>query len=66
MKITEMNNCIGKMRKCYKFDDDKTDIWLGDIVSKSDRCVTVCTVDENGTQIEMSRHVDELKEKVYE
>lgn len=66
MKITEMNNCIEEMRKCYKFDDDKTDIWLGDIVSKSDRRVTVCTVDENGTQIEMSRHVDELAEKVYE
>lgn len=26
MKITEMNNCIEEMRKCYKFDDDKTEI----------------------------------------
>ena len=26
MKITEMNNCIEEMRKCYKFEDDKTEI----------------------------------------
>ena len=26
MKITEMNNCIEKMRECYKFDDNKTEI----------------------------------------
>lgn len=26
MKISEMNNCIEKMRECYKFDDDKTEI----------------------------------------
>lgn len=25
MKITEMNNCIEEMRKCYKFEDDKTE-----------------------------------------
>lgn len=29
MKITEMNNCIEEMRKCYKFEDDKTEIRLG-------------------------------------
>lgn len=23
MKITEMNNCIEEMRKCYKFEDEK-------------------------------------------
>lgn len=23
MKISEMNNCIEKMRECYKFDDNK-------------------------------------------
>ena len=28
MKITEMNNCIDKMRECYSFDDDKTEIRL--------------------------------------
>ena len=28
MKITEMNNCIEEMRKCYKFEDDKTEIRL--------------------------------------
>lgn len=28
MKITEMNNCIEEMRKCYRFEDDKTEIRL--------------------------------------
>lgn len=61
MKIAEMNNCIEKMRKCYKFDDDKTEIRLNIVSSGSDRYVSVCTTDENGTQIEMSRYADELK-----
>lgn len=61
MKITEMNNCIEKMRKCYNFNDDKTEIRLGDMISGLDKCVTVCTKDENGTQIEMTRYADELK-----
>lgn len=63
MKITEMNNCIEKMRECYKFDDDKTEIILGNIPSGGyDRYVTVGTRDENGTQIEMTRRADELKQ----
>lgn len=62
MKITEMNNCIEKMRKCYNFDDDKTEIILGDMTSKSARCVNVYTKDENGTRIEMTRYADELVE----
>lgn len=63
MKITEMNNCIEEMRKCYKFEDDKTEIRLGSIQSGGcGRCVTVGTMDENGTQIEMTRHADELKQ----
>nr|DAQ34622.1 MAG TPA: hypothetical protein [Caudoviricetes sp.] len=61
MKITEMNNCIEKMRDCYKFDDNKTEIRLGDMISGFDKYVTVCTRDENGTQIEMTRHADELE-----
>lgn len=67
MKITEMNNCIEEMRKCYKFEDDKTEIRLGNIPSGGcDRCVTVGTMDENGTQIEMTRRADELnKERGY-
>lgn len=65
MKITEMNNCIEEMRKCYKFDDDKTEIRIGDMISGSNRYVTVGTRDENGTQIEMTRYADELVEKVY-
>ena len=27
-----MNNCIEKMRECYKFDDDKTEILIGDMI----------------------------------
>ena len=61
MKITEMNNCIEKMRKCYNFDDDKTEIRLGDMISGLDKYVTVCTTDENGTQVQMKRRTDELK-----
>lgn len=49
MKIAEMNNCIEEMRKCYNFDDDKTEITLGDATSSSARCVNVYTRDENGT-----------------
>lgn len=64
MKIIEMKNCIEKMRECYKFDDDKTEIRLGDLMSGGNgRCVSVATKDENGTQIEMSRYADELVEK---
>ena len=61
MKITEMNNCIKKMRECYKFDDDKTEIRLGDM--GNGRHVSVATRDENGTQIEMTRYADELVDK---
>ena len=63
MKITEMNNCIEKMRECYKFDDDKTEILLGDLRDcGAGRTVTVYTEDSNGTKIEMSRRADELVE----
>lgn len=66
MKISEMNNCIEKMRECYKFEDDKTEIRLGNISSGGcDRCVTVGTRDENGTQIEMTRIADRLEEADY-
>lgn len=60
MKISEMNNCIEEMRKCYKFDDNKTEIRLGNMTSN--RYVTVGTRDENGTQIEMTRYADELEQ----
>lgn len=63
MKISEMNNCIEEMRDCYKFDDNKTQIRIGDIMSGSNRYVTVCTRDENGTQIEMTRRADELNKE---
>lgn len=63
MKISEMNNCIEEMRKCYKFDDNKTEIRLGNISSGGcDIYVSVCTMDENGTQIEMTRRADESEE----
>ena len=62
MKITEMNDCIEKMRDCYKFDDEKTEIRLGNLSDGiNTRCVSVATRDDNGTLIEMSRYVDELK-----
>lgn len=60
MKISEMNNCIEKMRECYRFKDDEAEIRIGDIKSISSRYVTVCTKDDNGTQIEMTRYADEL------
>ena len=60
MKISEMNNCIEKMRECYKFDDDKTEIRLVNAISHDDKCVYISTRDENGTKIEMTRYVDEL------
>lgn len=63
MKITEMNNCIEEMRKCYKFNDDKTEIRLGDMINGSNRYVAVGTMDENGTQIEMTRRADELNKE---
>ena len=66
MKITEMNNCVEEMRKCYKFEDDKTEIRLGSIQSGGcGRCVTVSTMDENGTHIEMTRTADRLEEADY-
>ena len=64
MKISEVNNCIEEMRKCYKFEDDKTEIRLGSIPSGGcGRHVSVSTRDENGTQIEMTRYAGELVEK---
>lgn len=63
MKITEMNNCIEEMRKCYKFEDDKTEIRLGIMPrGRCDRYVSVSTMNENGTQIQMTRYADELVE----
>lgn len=57
-----MNNCIEEMRKCYKFEDDKTEIRIGDMMRGSNRYVTVGAWDENGTQIEMTRRADELEQ----
>lgn len=56
MKISEMNNCIEEMRKCYNFKDDETEIRLADMISHDDKCVCVSTKDENGTKIEMTRY----------
>ena len=66
MKMSEINNCIEKMRKCYKFEDDKTEIRLGDLRDMGNgRYVSVATMDENGTQIEMTRIADRLEETDY-
>ena len=61
MKITEMNNCIEKMRECYRFNDDKTEIRLGSVCDCGNgRTVEVMTEDSNGTRINMTRYADEL------
>lgn len=58
MKISEMNNCIEEMRKCYNFKDDETEIRLTNVISHDDKCVYISTIDENGTQIEMTKYLD--------
>lgn len=63
MKITEMNNCIEKMRECYRFKDDETEIRLVNAISHDDKCVYISTRDENGTKIEMAKDIDEKKEE---
>lgn len=63
MKISEMNNCIEEMRKCYNFKDDETEISLTNAVNYDNKCVYVSTKDENGTRIGMSKYVDEKKEE---
>ena len=61
MKITEMKNCIEKMRECYKFNDDKTEIRLGSMCDCGQgRIVEVLTEDINGTRINMTRYADDL------
>lgn len=60
MKISEMNNCIEEMRKCYNFKDDETEIGLVHEIGYDDKCVCVSTKDENGTTIVMTRHVAKL------
>lgn len=56
MKISEMNNCIEEMRKCYNFKDDETEIGLVTEIGYDDKCVLISTRDENGTKIEMTRY----------
>lgn len=63
MKITEMNNCIEEMRKCYNFKDDETEIRLTDMTSNYDKYVCISTRDKNGTLIEMTRYAEKLVEE---
>lgn len=62
MKISEMNECIATMRNCYNFKDDETEIRLVNAVNYEDKYVYISTKDENGTQIEMTRRANELKQ----
>lgn len=62
MKISEMNKCIAAMRDCYNFKDDETEIRLVNAVNYDERCVYISTKDENGTQIEMTKRANELKQ----
>ena len=60
MTIHEMNVCIEKMRKCYKFNDYTTAIefepnFLG---CEKNASVTVYTRDQNGTEIKTTKKVD--------
>lgn len=62
MKISEMNKCIAAMRDCYNFKDDETEIRLVNAVNYEDKYVYISTKDKNGTQIEMTRRANELKQ----
>lgn len=62
MKISEMNKCIAAMRDCYNFKDDETEIRLVNEVDYENKYVYISTKDENGTQIEMTRRANELKQ----
>ena len=64
MKITEMNNCIEKMRECYPFEDGKTEIWFDNRNRDVTAEVCVRTKDENGTEIEMTRKIDVTKSNI--
>ena len=66
MKISEMNNCIEEMRKCYNFKDDETKIMLVDLRSSESNCVAVCTKDENGTEIAMTKYLNKLEKPDYQ
>ena len=60
MKIAEMNQCLEAMRKCYKFEDEKTEIKLGSIYDCGNgKTVEICTKDANGTEIIMVKRVTE-------
>lgn len=59
MKIAEMNNCIEEMRKCYNFKDGKTEIRIGDTMNRTYDSISIYTKDENGTEINMTRHIKE-------
>jgi hypothetical protein len=62
MKISEMNKCIAAMRDCYNFKDDETEIRLVNTVNYEDKYVYISTKDKNGTRIEMSKCLDEIKD----
>jgi hypothetical protein len=64
MKITEMNNCIEKMRECYPFEDDKTEICLNNRNKVVTLEVCLRTKDLNGTEIEMTRPIDSLERDI--
>lgn len=64
MKITEMNKCIEKMRECYLFEDDKTEIWLNNRNKVATIEVCLRTKDLNGTEIEMTRPIDSLEKDI--
>ena len=61
MTITELKNCIEKMRECYNFDDDNTQVRIrADCVTVVEREVGIYTEDKNGTRISMERYCGEM------
>lgn len=64
MKITEMNNCIEKMRECYPFEDEKTEIWIDNRNKIDNAVVCLRANDGNGTEIKMTRPIDSLERDI--
>lgn len=60
MKIAEMQNCIEKMREIYKFDDEKTEIALGNYRECSGNRVRLYTKDDNGTEVSLARDIEPI------
>lgn len=57
MTISEMNQCIDKLKEYYPFDDDNTNIIL---FGAHGDAVVINTINDTGIRIEMTISVDDL------